>query len=313
MGELALEHVEAQLARLRRRSRCPGTNLKRAAGIDEAADQPGRGDAVDLHALRASPRRDPSIRWARRRRPRCRFVVRSRRRPFVAGGPRGPTTRPSAGSRPSAPKKSMATIASSCLRSRAVWLAISLSAPSGRSSARRAASLARLGRDALRSPRRAPRRTAPATRRSDRPSTNARLADDRLAAALDDLLGEPGEVLARLAVGRQRIDRALHRHRAQRLQRGATPSPAHRRAWPAVDGSAAASAGSVTSSPAFMVHPYHTRFDNIATLVSFFSCIRFFQGLNCDETSVSKEIPGCLSSPSPFPSSRRASRARRRA
>jgi hypothetical protein len=45
-----------------------------------------------------------------------------------------------------------------------------------------------------------------------------RLADNRLAAALDDLLGEPGEVLARLGIRRKRVHGAFHRHRAQRLQ-----------------------------------------------------------------------------------------------
>ena len=45
-----------------------------------------------------------------------------------------------------------------------------------------------------------------------------RLADQHLAAQLDDLPGEPGKVLLRLLVAGERVDRVLHRHRAQRLQ-----------------------------------------------------------------------------------------------
>ena len=52
--ELALEHVEAQLARLRGVAGA-GDELEACVRIDEPADQPGRGDAIDLHP----PARDP--------------------------------------------------------------------------------------------------------------------------------------------------------------------------------------------------------------------------------------------------------------
>ena len=45
-----------------------------------------------------------------------------------------------------------------------------------------------------------------------------RLADHRLAAALDDFLEQPPEILLRLGVRRQRVDRAFHRDRADVLQ-----------------------------------------------------------------------------------------------
>mgnify|MGYP003344358249 CR=1 FL=1 len=54
MGELAFEHVEAQLAGLGRVT-ARGHELERGVAIDEAADQPGRRDAVDLDAPARHP------------------------------------------------------------------------------------------------------------------------------------------------------------------------------------------------------------------------------------------------------------------
>src|SRR5471030_1768122 len=53
--ELALEHVEAQFAGLRRITGARH-ELEARAGIDEAADQPRRGDAINLDALARHPR-----------------------------------------------------------------------------------------------------------------------------------------------------------------------------------------------------------------------------------------------------------------
>ena len=53
--ELGLEHVEAELAGLRHVA-LGRHELEPGLRVDEPADQPGRGDAVDVHALRASPR-----------------------------------------------------------------------------------------------------------------------------------------------------------------------------------------------------------------------------------------------------------------
>jgi hypothetical protein len=52
--ELALEHVEAQLARSGRIT-LARHELETRAAVDEAPYQPGRGDAVDLHALARHP------------------------------------------------------------------------------------------------------------------------------------------------------------------------------------------------------------------------------------------------------------------
>ena len=111
----------------------------------------------------------------------------------------------------------MATISSSCLRSRATC---GDSRP-----ARRRTSLVEtrgqrraLPRRCARSPRCARASNSRAQLAVGQAFDQLRLADQRLAAAFDDLLGEPGEVLARLGVAGQRVDRVLHRHRAQRLQ-----------------------------------------------------------------------------------------------
>ena len=52
--ELGLEHVEAELARLRHVA-LGRHELEPGLRVDEAADQPGRGDAVDVHALARHP------------------------------------------------------------------------------------------------------------------------------------------------------------------------------------------------------------------------------------------------------------------
>src|SRR4029453_15941691 len=54
VGVLALEHVEAHPARARQVGPA-GHELEARARIDEAADQPGRGHAVDLHGLARHP------------------------------------------------------------------------------------------------------------------------------------------------------------------------------------------------------------------------------------------------------------------
>ena len=59
--ELALEHVEAHLARLRLVA-VARHELEARAGIDEAADQPRRRDAIDLHALARHPHATLAVR-----------------------------------------------------------------------------------------------------------------------------------------------------------------------------------------------------------------------------------------------------------
>ena len=54
VGELALEHVEAQVARLGGIARARH-ELEARVGVDKAADKPGRGDAIDLDALARHP------------------------------------------------------------------------------------------------------------------------------------------------------------------------------------------------------------------------------------------------------------------
>ena len=91
--ELAFEHVEAQFARPRRVARARH-ELEARAGVDEAADQPGRGDAVDLHALPRHPDATLQSGGALPRPARRPFVL-PRPCPPVAGGLRRPDTRPS--------------------------------------------------------------------------------------------------------------------------------------------------------------------------------------------------------------------------
>ena len=216
VGVLAFEHVEAQLAGQRGVARA-WHELEARALVDEAADQPGRGDAVDLHALARHPyaplqpgrrvcrdrsavrsfchglvlllqagfqARDQTLRrFARRRRRRSRW--RRRHRAACAAAPSGSRSRPAHCRAASSPRRLASSRASAAMR--CVVLVT----------------------------RRIEQRLQLAI---GQPVDQGRLADDRLAAALDDLLGKPGEVLARLDVRRQRIDRALHRDRAQRLQ-----------------------------------------------------------------------------------------------
>src|SRR5258708_24426613 len=54
MGELRLEHVEPHLS-LMRPVALPRHELETCLGIDEAADQPGAGDPVCIHALARYP------------------------------------------------------------------------------------------------------------------------------------------------------------------------------------------------------------------------------------------------------------------
>ena len=53
MGEIAADHVEAKLSGHRFRLRLDEPEARR--GIDESADQPGRGDAVDLNSAARCP------------------------------------------------------------------------------------------------------------------------------------------------------------------------------------------------------------------------------------------------------------------
>src|SRR5262249_19266411 len=53
--ELGLEHVEAQLAFVGAIA-LAGYEFETRFGIDEAPDQPGAGDAIDIHALSRHPR-----------------------------------------------------------------------------------------------------------------------------------------------------------------------------------------------------------------------------------------------------------------
>src|SRR5512132_1580019 len=54
MGKLGLEHIEAQLARLRRVA-SGRHELESGPLVDEPPDQPGTGDPVDVHALPGHP------------------------------------------------------------------------------------------------------------------------------------------------------------------------------------------------------------------------------------------------------------------
>src|SRR6266508_3307186 len=62
--ELGLEHVEADLI-ARRRVFLRAHEAERGAGVDEAADQPGAGDAIDVNAGARDPDFVPKL--ARRR------------------------------------------------------------------------------------------------------------------------------------------------------------------------------------------------------------------------------------------------------
>jgi len=54
VGELGLEHVEAQLSR-HRRVGLAGDEFELGLGVDEPPDQPGAGDAIDVDALARDP------------------------------------------------------------------------------------------------------------------------------------------------------------------------------------------------------------------------------------------------------------------
>ena len=215
MGELALEHVEAQLAR---RGDVAGARheLEARARVDEAADQPGRGDAVDLHALARHPdavlQSGGRVGGALAVGSLCAHVA-------VLSLQAGLEARDHAFGR-------LAAVGAEEVDGHDRVELLAQPRRLARDLAQRAVGqvvgeaggeLARLDHDALvvLVARRVEQRLQLAVGQA---FDQRRLADDRLAAALDDLLGEPGEVLARLGVGRQRIDGALHRHRAQRLQ-----------------------------------------------------------------------------------------------
>ena len=207
--ELALEHVEAQLARLGLVA-ARGHELEARLLIDEAADQPGRRDAIDLHAAAG----DPGA-VAERAGGRCGLCWRH----GILLLQDGLETRHQA-LRREAPVGAEEIDGDDGIElpAQARHLARHLGELTvGGFVALARRDLARLGRDL---------RVVLVARVVEQhlhvvvaqALDQGGFADHRLAAVLDDLLGEPGEVLLSLGIGRQRIDRALHRDRAKRLQ-----------------------------------------------------------------------------------------------
>ena len=98
-----------------------------------------------------------------------------------------------------------------------------------------------------------------------------------------------------LGIGRQRVDGALHRDRAQRLQ----PSPD---LHPRIGGlgrqlmDQQQPARALKVSLVVIVHPYHTTY-RYCNICIFFSCIPLIHSYIAHETSVSKERNRCLSAP----------------
>ena len=267
--------------------------LEARAVVDEAADQPGRSDAVDLHALPRHPYATLQSGWR---------VCRAR--PGVRSFCHGLVLLLQAGfqARYQALRRFALVGAEEVDGDDGVEL---LAQPRrlagdlgqrvvGQVVAEAARHLARLGRDApvVLVTRRIEQRLQLAI---GQPVDQGRLADDRLAAALDDLLGEPGEVLARLGIGRQRVDGALHRDRAQRLQ---PPPDLH----PRIGGlgrqlmDQQQPARALQGSLVVIVHPYHTTYRN-CNICIFFPCIPLKHSYVAHETSVSKERNRCLSAP----------------
>ena len=168
---LGLEHVEAQLAALRAVA-AGGHELEGRAVVDEAPDEPGAGDAIDVDALA----RDPASASGRRRWTASASHgsglgrSRSARSRCVQAGDESFD-----GSRPGAPKKSIRTISSRRLRKRASAAPLP-SAPRRRASAcGTAPSRGRTfapRRQASGSPLRARGRNTPRTSSSVRPSTS---------------------------------------------------------------------------------------------------------------------------------------------
>ncbi len=176
-----------------------GHELEARLRIDEAADQPGRGDAVDLHAPRASPRPAAHCVGAGRCGAESDVGSRSRRRPSCNPASRPDTRLLSAGFAARRRRRNRSRLVSrSCLRRRTTCAATS--APRHRPTGRRrdAPPSARGRRRSARSPR--------CARRSNRSALQLVVgqAFDQLAPrtpaprrpASDDLLGQPGEVLA---------------------------------------------------------------------------------------------------------------------
>ena len=211
--ELGLEHVEADLARLRRVA-LARHELEARLGVDEAADQPGRGDAVDVDALRASPTSALADRATPSSPTRASSGRdRSRARPAA---PRARRAQPRRASRPLAPKKSIATIwASAPAQARELRCALSArllrlrrepSASAPASSAMRVVVGVARGSNRARPAgprarrRSAPRRASPRRRRRRSPARSQ---------------WKSSWVSV---VRRQGVDRVLDRHRAQRLQ-----------------------------------------------------------------------------------------------
>ena len=190
--------------------------LEPGLGVDEPADQPGRGDTVDVHAFARHP--GPPVQFAQ-----CIRVARccsERSSAGRLGEPRlelgqQPFERPRADL---APKKSIPTTwasCRSCSRASCLFTSARFSAAAPRRARRR--SLAPPWRW-RRSPRRAPDRTVRVPRWSERPSMKR--ASHSMASPPPSEISrtQPLEILLGLLVRRQRVDRVLHGDRAQGLQ-----------------------------------------------------------------------------------------------
>ena len=212
VGVLGLEHVEAQLARpghvaLRR------DELELGLAVDEAPDQPGAGDAVDVDALAGDPD-GAAGRGGRRRR----HGAHPRRAGAAAA--RRASSKEAVASRPGAPKKSSAAIsvqppAQAGQRRLAAARFVVVDLPR---LAQRLDGVPGLARRVAGSPCRARRETAPRRLRSTcRRRSSTRRASTHRPRRQSPSASQAKLSCAPLGVG-QHVDRVLHRDRPNLLQ-----------------------------------------------------------------------------------------------
>ena len=209
VGELAPDHVEADLARRRARGPCASTKRKRASGSTKRRTSQARGDAVDVDAAARDPGAADELARAAAPRGRrvaaaaaCEARLERRERGLGLGAP---------GRREEVDARAISRAASSAARARA---ASSASAARRRAAASSGERLARLARRAPRSRRRARAGSAP---RAPRPRCPRRSPPSQTYASPPPATascGDPLEVLEAASVLRQDVDRVLQRDRA---------------------------------------------------------------------------------------------------